>query len=431
MNRPLSVYLHIPFCVKKCRYCDFLSAPALPAARESYVQALCREMAAEAGQYKEHQVVTVFFGGGTPSLLSGGQLSRILESLYRHYAVSPAAEISMEMNPGTVTRESLQDYRRAGINRISIGLQSAADELLAYLGRIHTWADFVNCWRWVEQAGFANRNVDVMSALPGQSLEDCEETLKRVLEREPEHLSAYSLIVEEGTPFYALYGEGGGRTAQETKEGGSDGRTAQETKAGGSGGRTAQETKAGGSAGRTAEEKAPDARCLPLPDEDMERRMYERTGELLSACGYERYEISNYSRPGYECRHNMAYWLRQDYAGFGLGASSMVDNVRWSNTGNLTKYMTNVSEMKKVKEKKISLTVPERMEEFMFLGLRLTEGVAEAAFERTFGKPMEAVYGKALAKLEREELLLRQDGRVRLTGRGVDVSNYALAEFLF
>lgn len=405
MNRPLSVYLHIPFCVKKCRYCDFLSAPASPAERESYVQALCREMAAEAGQYKEHQVVTVFFGGGTPSLLSGGQLSRILESLYRHYAVSPAAEISMEMNPGTVTRESLQDYRRAGINRISIGLQSAADELLAYLGRIHTWADFINCWQWAEQAGFANRNVDVMSALPGQSLGDYEETLKRVLEREPEHLSAYSLIVEEGTPFYALYGEGAVRTEQETK--------------------------AGGSAVRTAEEKVPDARRLPLPDEDTERRMYERTGELLSACGYGRYEISNYSRPGHECRHNMAYWLRQDYAGFGLGSSSMVNNVRWSNTGNLTKYMTNVSEMKEVKEKKISLTVPERMEEFMFLGLRLTEGVAEAVFERTFGRPMEAVYGNALAKLETEELLLRQDGRVWLTDRGMDVSNYALAEFLF
>lgn len=392
VNRtPLGVYLHIPFCVKKCLYCDFLSFPSDDTAREAYVNALLREIDAQSALYGQHQVQTIFFGGGTPSLLTAGQIDRLLSRLaFRfHFAKKEEMEVTLEANPGTVSGSFLASCRRSGVNRLSFGLQSASDGELKALGRIHTWQDFLESWRAAQEAGFTNLNLDLMSALPGQTLDSWMDTLRRAAELEPAHLSAYSLIVEEGTPFYELYGEEG-----------------------------------------AAERRG----FPPLPDEEEERRMYEQTGEFLARRGYGRYEISNYARPGYQCRHNLSYWKRVDYAGFGLGAASLRQNVRWSNTRSMEEYLACCADtgletpMKKDFQR---LSLEEQMEEFMFLGLRMTDGVAEKDFQRAFGRELEEVYGKAVEKLAAEGLLSHEKGRYRLTERGVDVSNYALAEFLF
>ena len=399
-KKPLGIYVHIPFCIQKCLYCDFLSAPSDETTRESYVNALLAEIDAQAPLYKSFQVHTVFFGGGTPSLLMPEQTAAILERLYQRFSFLPEKEmeITLEANPGTLTEEKLRAWRKAGVNRLSIGLQSAHDEELKSLGRIHTWKEFLWGYEAARRAGFSNLNIDLMSALPGQSVESWMDTLESVVELKPEHISAYSLIIEEGTPFYDWYGP--------------------------------QDA---------ASEKRQMEKRKPLPSEEEDRLMYERTGECLAKKGYGRYEISNYSLPGFACRHNLSYWERTDYAGFGLGAASLRKNVRWSNTAELAEYIAHAGqtgEETRIKKEMTRLSIQDQMEEFMFLGLRKTEGVNASAFERLYGKPLEAVYEEPVERLIREGLLLRYrkaDGSVffRLSARGIDVSNYALAMFLF
>lgn len=377
--RPLEIYVHIPFCRQKCLYCDFLSAAAPDGVMGRYVDALCRQVEREALQYAGYVVQTVFVGGGTPSILTGLQMQRILGTLREYFTFSPEAEITVECNPGTLDDAKLACYRQAGVNRLSIGLQSAQDSELRALGRIHDFAAFLKSYRAARKAGFSNINVDLLSALPGQTLEGWTDTLRKTAALLPEHISAYSLIIEEGTPFYDRYGDG----------------------------------------------CAPG--FLPLPSEEEERRMYERTGEFLREQGYYRYEISNYAKQGYACRHNIGYWKRTEYVGFGLGASSLVDNVRWKTTQDLENY-ENTFERTEIQR----LSRTEQMEEFMFLGLRMTEGVAVADFRRLFGIGIWEVYRDTLCRLEKDGLLLFfEDGkRIRLTQRGVDVSNYVLGEFL-
>ena len=399
-KKPLGIYVHIPFCIQKCLYCDFLSAPSDDATRESYVNALLAEIDAQAPLYKGFQVHTVFFGGGTPSLLMPEQTAAILERLYQRFSFLPEKEIeiTLEANPGTLTEEKLRAWRKAGVNRLSIGLQSAHDEELKSLGRIHTWKEFLWGYEAARRAGFSNLNIDLMSALPGQSVESWMDTLENVVELKPEHISAYSLIIEEGTPFYDWYGP--------------------------------QDA---------ASEKRQMEKRKPLPSEEEDRLMYERTGEYLAKGGYGRYEISNYALPGFACRHNLAYWERTDYAGFGLGAASLRENVRWSNTAELAEYLAHAGqtgEETRIKKEMSRLSIQDQMEEFMFLGLRKTEGVSASTFERLYGKPLEAVYEEPVERLIREGLLLRyqkEDGSVffRLSDKGIDVSNYALAMFLF
>lgn len=399
-KKPLGIYVHIPFCIQKCLYCDFLSAPSDETTRESYVNALLAEIDAQAPLYKSFQVHTVFFGGGTPSLLMPEQTAAILERLYQRFSFLPEKEmeITLEANPGTLTEEKLRAWRKAGVNRLSIGLQSAHDEELKSLGRIHTWKEFLWGYEAARRAGFSNLNIDLMSALPGQSVESWMDTLENVVELRPEHISAYSLIIEEGTPFYDWYGP--------------------------------QDA---------ASEKRQMEKRKPLPSEEEDRLMYERTGEYLAKGGYGRYEISNYALPGFACRHNLAYWERTDYAGFGLGAASLRENVRWSNTAELAEYLAHAGqtgEETRIKKEMTRLSIQDQMEEFMFLGLRKTEGVSASTFERLYGKPLEAVYEEPVERLIREGLLLRyrkEDGSVffRLSARGIDVSNYALAMFLF
>lgn len=377
--RPLGIYVHIPFCRQKCLYCDFLSAAAPDAVMGRYVDVLCRQMMQEAPQYAGFAVRTVFVGGGTPSILTGLQMRRILGTIRDNFTLSGNIEITVECNPGTLDDEKLACYRQAGVNRLSIGLQSAQDDELRALGRIHDYETFLKSYRAARRAGFSNINIDLLSALPGQTLEGWTDTLRKAVALSPEHISAYSLIIEEGTPFYARYGDG----------------------------------------------SAPG--FLPLPSEEEERRMYERTEEFLREQGYCRYEISNYARPGYACLHNIGYWNRTDYVGFGLGASSLVDNVRWKMTQDMQTYEKN---FEKTEIQRLSWT--EQVEEFMFLGLRMTKGIAVADFRRLFGTGIREVYQDTLCRLERDGLLLFFDDgrRIRLTKRGVDISNYVLAQFL-
>lgn len=498
MKQNLSLYLHIPFCVRKCLYCDFLSGPQSEDVQEQYVEALCREIQETSPEYREEQVVSVFIGGGTPSVLQPEQTIRIMETLKHCFALTDTCEISMEMNPGTVTPEKMKAYRACGINRISIGLQSANDRELKALGRIHTYADFLKAYEMAVEAGFTNINVDLMSAIPEQTFESYQETLQKVLALQPQptHISAYSLIVEEGTPFYE------------------------------------QE--------------------LNLPDEDTERRMYEITDDILRKAGYHRYEISNYAKEGKECFHNKVYWQRGNYLGLGTGSASLIRNIRFHNVTDISSYINLmlgrseienankehgekfyaekdylkkgnvekdylkkenaekeqvkkliaekeqvekvnaeiehvrkgniekdyveegnteknnvesgnaacldenvIKKLKKLREDVQELPIEEQMEEFMFLGLRMMEGVSERKFYENFGRRFEEVFPGVIEKHEklgllevtgeeegkiREESELNEKSReeqqgkqfvhMRLTPHGIDVSNQVFVDFM-
>lgn len=373
MKKELELYIHIPFCVRKCAYCDFLSGPADYEAQRSYKEALIREIE-HVESFADSEVSSIFIGGGTPSVFSEQWMAEALEKVYTHFNVRQDAEISIEANPGTVDLGKLAVYRQAGINRISFGCQSADNRELKMLGRIHTWEEFLESFSMAREAGFSNINVDLMSGLPGQSLQSWEESLHKTAQLKPEHISAYSLIIEEGTPF--------------------------------------------------ASQK------LELPDEEEERNMYERTREILEDWGYHQYEISNYARPGRECRHNLGYWQRKEYLGLGLGSASLVGETRFSNTRNMENYLNNSDSAAKIREEREILTVQEQMEEFMFLGLRMTEGISVTEFREVFGVSLEQIYGKVLEKYKKLELLEERGGRLRLTRKGISVSNPVLADFL-
>ena len=372
-NSPMEIYIHIPFFIRKCDYCDFLSGPSGPEERADYVQALLREIqAVEEGEGRS--VSSIFIGGGTPSVLDERLLGDILREIRNRFKMEEDAEITIEVNPGTANIGKLQAYREMGINRLSIGLQSPEDRELKILGRIHNYGQFLETYQEARTVGFDNINIDLMSAIPDQTYEGWVKNLRTVAELEPEHISAYSLIVEEGTPFAA--------------------------------------------------------RKLNLPDEDTEYNMYEATAQILKEYGFEQYEISNYARKGRECRHNVGYWTRQDYLGFGLGASSLYGKERFANTADMKKYLENSKNPEKIREKEPSLTREDEMAEFMFLGLRMTKGISKADFQRCFGCTIESVYGEVLEKYESMELLVEKDGRIFLSREGIHVSNSIMAEFL-
>ncbi len=373
----MELYIHIPFCIRKCAYCDFLSGPQNKETIDAYVDSLIREIHA----HGIGKITSIFLGGGTPSVLSSEQMGRIFDAIRECFVIAEDAEITIEANPGTVTREKLSAYRACGINRISFGLQSVKNEELQLLGRIHTYEAFTESYRLARACGFSNINVDLISAIPKQTVASWEETLQTVIRLKPEHISAYSLIVEEGTPFAKLYGKGCPKEQD-------------------------------------------------LPDEDAEREMYYLTGKLLKEAGYHRYEISNYAKEGKECRHNIGYWERTDYLGVGLGAASLLDNVRYTNTTDLTEYLRYADWPDRLRRQKEVLSVTEQMEEFFFLGLRKTEGISLSEFEALYGEPLMVRYGEQIERLRQEGLLEVQGNRMRLTHRGVDVSNYVFSEFI-
>ena len=381
--KELELYIHIPFCVQKCFYCDFLSMPVDETVRRHYVRRLIEETEYKSQQYKGYEITSVFFGGGTPSILMETQIAEIMEALQQNFSIQKEAEITIECNPGTLVRQKIITYKESGINRISMGLQSANNRELKMLGRIHTYEEFLHNYDLVRKGGIENVNVDLMSALPGQTISDWERTLKEILKLRPEHISAYSLIIEEGTPFYQTYEE----DEQRREEG--------------------EEPKY-------------------LPNEETEREMYRLTGALLEEKGYMQYEISNYAKKGRECQHNIGYWTRKNYLGLGLGSASLVENVRFSNTSDLQEYLAGDFEER---EREV-LERREQMEEFMFLGLRMIKGVSRGDFKKAFGVEIEAIYGEVIKKMVSQGLLQQQAGRIFLTEEGISVSNYVMSEFL-
>lgn len=377
MNGGMELYLHMPFCVRKCAYCDFLSFPTDQETQNLYTRRLREDIDAMGKKYGDIPVDTIFIGGGTPSVPDSALIVGIMEHVRKAFHVAEGAEISMEANPGTVTREKLTDYRRAGINRLSFGLQSANDRELKLLGRIHTWAEFLESFHLARECGFTNINIDFMSALPGQTRESWKDTLKRVTDLNPEHISAYSLIIEDGTPFGEKYGSEEGRKL--------------------------------------------------LPDEDSEREMYHETKRFLQDCGYERYEISNYAKPGRACRHNIGYWTGLPYLGLGLGASSYMDGCRFAVNSDMKQYLEEKPGMFTDVEK---LTKKDMEEEFFYVGLRMTAGVSLPEFERRFGVSAKDVYPGLMEMFVEEKAAVFQGDRFVLTDYGLDVSNYIMAQFL-
>ena len=370
---PLELYVHIPFCVRKCQYCDFLSGPSDEETKDRYIEALLKEIRA-AEHTENYEIVSVFIGGGTPSALKAEAIASIMRTLQEQFFFCEDAEVTIEANPGTVDLEKLTIYRNVGINRLSLGLQSTDAEELKLLGRIHSYEEFLKSYEWAREAGFSNINIDLMFAIPGQTGEAWRQHLYQVAELNPEHISAYSLIIEEGTPF--------------------------------------------------AEQN------LDLPDEDTEYQMYEDTAEILERYGYRQYEISNYAKQGYMCRHNAGYWQRREYLGFGLGASSLYRGMRFSNTRRMQEYLKESRNPDQIRKDVTVLSRNEQIEEFMFLGLRMTEGISEKKFEENFDVRLMDVYGDILQKYEETGFVEHIETKWRLTRKGIHVSNHILADFL-
>ena len=379
-KKSLGVYIHLPFCAKKCLYCDFASGPAAAEEIAYYMRVLQKEIRSFEALSSLYRVDSVFFGGGTPSFVSAFYIRQLMTQLTNQYEFGKDAEVTLEANPGTLTEEKLIVYRQAGINRLSIGLQSVHAQELERLGRIHSYQDFLDNYKLARKVGFRNINVDLMSGLPRQTMLSWRETLQTVADLEPEHISAYSLSIEEGTPFYDSYGTGLGR--------------------------------------------------LQLPGEELDRAMYHYTKEYLAERGYTRYEFSNYAKKGFESRHNLRYWTMQEYVGFGQSASSFLEGRRFTNPADKKEYW----QATRTSYQRYRATAPEsqkeRMEEYMFLGLRTARGVSREDFKKLFGCPFPREYERNLLELYRQGMVEQKEGRIYLTDQGIDVSNIILASFL-
>ncbi|MBE6008031.1 MAG: oxygen-independent coproporphyrinogen III oxidase [Lachnospiraceae bacterium] len=378
MKKDLGIYIHIPFCVRKCLYCDFLSFACGREEQERYMDALYKEIRAFSGRLNGREVSTVFIGGGTPSVVDTALLGKVFEALYENYNIKADAEITMELNPGTVTAESLKEYKTMGINRLSMGLQAWQDRLLNTLGRIHTAEKFKESFLLAREAGFENINVDIMLSLPGQTVEDVKETFENVMALDPEHVSAYSLIIEDGTPFKDMFESG----------------------------------------------------KFDEIDDDFDREIYHLSCDILDRNGYKRYEISNFSKKGYESRHNSIYWRTDEYIGFGLGAHSYFKGERYHNTEDMERYIALSEDYESIKEDAEKLTKEDRISEFMFMGLRMDEGIKRSAFRERFGMDMNDVYRDMIIKYMDMGMIEETDGGIRITDKGIDVSNVIFSEFL-
>lgn len=398
----MELYIHIPFCVRKCNYCDFLSfpcdCPENDGRMTDYVEALCDELTSLKDRYSGAEFTSAFIGGGTPSLLPAELMERVLQAASRLMVKAPA-EYTIECNPGTVDADKLALYRKYGINRISFGLQSVNDEELKMLGRIHDYGQFLESYRLAREAGFDNINVDLISAIPGQTTDSWERTLRTVAELKPQHISAYSLIIEPGTRFWDIYGDDGSASV---------------------------------------ENKATDnIKFAALPDEDAEREMYGLTARVLEEYGFGRYEISNYALPGRESLHNIGYWTGEEYLGAGLGASSYITDggsgaVRFRNTDDMEKYLRPVDSggrgSERVEEERID--ADGMMSEYMILHLRLTAGLETEDFRKKFGVDVNERYGEIIKKYISGGFIRNEGGRLMLTEKGLDVSNMIMAEFI-
>ena len=373
--KELGIYVHIPFCKRKCAYCDFISFSGKARLIEKYVEALKREINKCKISKEDYMVKTIYFGGGTPSFIESKYIVEILEAIKEKFNISKNAEITIEINPGTVTEEKLKDYYEVGINRISFGLQSTNSQLLKLVGRIHSYSSFLEGYNLARKTGFKNINVDLMIGLPVQTLKDVQKDLSRIIELNPEHVSVYSLIVEEGTRI---------------------------------------------------EEKIKNKE-LYLPSEKLERKMYWEVKKKLEEAGYIHYEISNFAKAGYESKHNLSCWNQEEYLGFGLAAHSYFNNVRYSNTDDFEEYFDWPENSKIIHERQ---TDEDKQKEFMLLGLRKIEGVAISDFKNKFIENPIYLYRETLNKLVTQGLIEVDIDSIKLTNRGIDLANLVWEEFV-
>lgn len=377
--KELGIYIHIPFCIQKCYYCDFISYANKEEKIEAYIQALKKEIEEESKQ-KEGEVTTIYFGGGTPSLLKSNHIQEVIETIRRHYKVVETAEITIEVNPGTVKEVALKEYKQMGINRLSIGLQSTKNKLLKQIGRIHTYEEFLTCYELARKAGFRNINVDLMLGLPNQTLQDVMESVQEVIQLEPEHISLYSLILEENTPLQAMI----------------------------------------------------EKKIYSLPEEELERKMYWKTKQLLEKNKYHHYEISNFAKEGYESKHNVNCWSQKEYLGFGIAAHSYFNHKRYCNTDSIEEYIENLERNKIERNRTIweIQSQEEKKKEYMLLGLRKIEGVSIQEFKNQFIENPLYTFHKELEKLVNEELIEVNLDQIQLTNKGLDFANLVWEEFI-
>lgn len=376
--KPVSIYIHIPFCKSKCFYCDFLSYPNMDKFYKQYLDALILEIKNTALLFKDYQIETIFIGGGTPTILPSFYIQEIMKILDSYYNLSKCNEITIEANPGTVDYNKLLELKELKINRISFGLQAWQNRLLKKLGRIYSRNEFINNLNLSRQAGFDNINVDLMFSLPTQSIEEWEETLNKIVELKPEHISTYGLIIEDNTVFGKLY----------------------------------------------AENK------LEVTDEVIDRQMYYRAKQILKHNGYIHYEISNFAQSNFESKHNLAYWQQKEYISFGLGAHSYINKMRFHNTYDFCKYIECSKNKKDITEDIETNDILDEYAEFMFLGLRLLKGISKAEFKLKFNKDIEQIYKNQLDECKNYGLLEEDDNNIYLTNKGIDVSNIVFEKFL-
>ena len=380
-KKTTGVYVHIPFCVRKCNYCDFLSFAGDEAVKERYVDMVCSEIEAYCRD-RSITADTVFIGGGTPSVLKPKLIERLMDAVRTGFSLTEDCEMTIEANPGTVDGEKAEVFKSSGINRISLGVQSMDDDLLRRLGRIHSRKDFLKTYELLRNKGFDNINTDLMFSLPGQNFEKWKNTLEETADLKPEHISFYSLIIEEGTPFY-----------EEWKKG-----------------------------------------SLEEISDDDDRKMYHFASEMLNEKGYVHYEISNAALPGRESKHNLKYWSMEEYAGFGLGAHSFVEGVRYENTRDMEEYLKLYAKAPDLWEERYNVinrnTVKDNAEEFVFTGLRKLEGIYKDDFAKLVGNDIYDIYSKEINKMVNEGLLKDHGSRIALTKKGIDISNYVMREFI-
>lgn len=372
------LYIHVPFCVRKCNYCDFLSYPYEKELAGQYLLLLFSEMELLSKKYNHPVLQTIYVGGGTPSCLGGNVLADLMEKIRLQFPIDQGAEITVELNPATVHLEDLEAMRRAGFNRLSIGVQAFQDRLLRYLGRIHDRAAVLKTFEMARMTGFQNLNLDLIFAIPGQSIEDWSESLQQALALKPQHISLYNLKIEEGTPFYREYCAG---------------------------------------------------RLEPV-DEELDFYMYREAINVLQGADYRQYEISNFARPGCESRHNLRYWRYEPYLALGPAAHGFDGVLRYENEGSFAEYSETIKAGTLPWAEIIHLTPEDQMEEFMFMGLRLMEGVSLLEFTRRFGVEVWEIYAEKIEKLARLGLLEVSRNHLRLTQVGVPLGNQVFMEFL-
>ena len=376
----LGVYVHIPFCVRKCYYCDFISYSNKFEVQEDYIKKLIQEIEDNRDLLKNNEITTIYIGGGTPSSIRTELIKDVLSKIYEVSNIKDKSdiEITVEVNPGTVTKDNLQLYKSCGVNRLSIGLQSTNDKILSEIGRIHNFEQFLNTYNWAVEAGFNNINVDLMLGLPNQNISDLKESLEKLvnLNPSPKHISIYSLIVEEGTLI----------------------------------------------------EKKISSGELELPNEDDERNQYKYSKSYLELNGYKHYEISNFAKLGYESKHNMNCWEQKQYVGFGLAAHSYIKGCRYSNTCSLEEYLSKQSkDVKKIHEEQ---NVNDMKKEYMLLGLRKIRGVSISKFKEKFGENPIYLFRNELNKLVDEDLIIIDLDNIKLTNKGLDFANLVWEEFV-